>query len=50
MTRTVHVRAPCRLHFGMFGFGRPSGPQWGGVGVMIDPPAVHVAIQPAEQF
>jgi beta-ribofuranosylaminobenzene 5'-phosphate synthase len=50
MTRTVHVRAPVRLHFGMFGFGQSSGPQWGGVGVMVDPPAVEVAIEPAGSF
>ena len=47
MTRSVHVRAPCRLHFGMFGFGRTSGPQLGGVGVMVEPPAVEVTIEPA---
>lgn len=50
MTRAVHVRAPCRLHFGLFGFGRTSGPQWGGVGVMVEPPTVVVTIEPAEQF
>jgi beta-ribofuranosylaminobenzene 5'-phosphate synthase len=50
MTQTVHVRAPCRLHFGLFGFGRSSGPQWGGVGVMVEPPAVEVTIEPATEF
>ena len=50
MTRHVQVRAPCRLHFGIFGFGRSSGPQWGGVGVMVEPPAVNVTIEPAAEF
>ncbi|MEX0585810.1 MAG: hypothetical protein WD176_04160 [Pirellulales bacterium] len=50
MTPSVHVRAPCRLHFGLFGFGRSSGPQWGGVGVMVEPPAVEVTIEAADEF
>jgi beta-ribofuranosylaminobenzene 5'-phosphate synthase len=50
MSRSVHVHAPCRLHFGMFGFGQPGGRQFGGVGAMIDPPAVEVEITPAEKF
>jgi beta-RFAP synthase len=50
MTQAVHVSAPCRLHFGLFGFGRSSGPQWGGVGVMVEPPNVQLAIEPADQF
>src|SRR5262245_10254798 len=50
MTHPVHVRAPVRLHFGLFGFGRTSGPQWGGVGVMVEPPTVDVTIEPATEF
>jgi beta-ribofuranosylaminobenzene 5'-phosphate synthase len=50
MTRQVQVRAPCRLHFGLFGFGRSSGPQWGGVGLMVEPPTVNVTIEPAATF
>jgi beta-RFAP synthase len=50
MSRTVHVHAPCRLHFGMFGFGQTDLPQFGGVGVMVDPPAVDVEFTPAESF
>lgn len=50
MTEVVIVRAPCRLHFGMFSFGRDDGPQFGGVGVMVDPPAVELAIKPAGTF
>jgi beta-ribofuranosylaminobenzene 5'-phosphate synthase len=50
MTEAVHVRAPCRLHFGMFSFGHADRPQFGGVGIMIDPPAVEVEISPAASF
>jgi beta-RFAP synthase len=50
MSQVAYVHAPCRLHFGMFGFGHADRPQFGGVGVMIDPPAVEVEISPAEQF
>ncbi len=50
MTRSIHVRAPCRLHFGMFSFGQPDRAQFGGVGAMIDPPAVEVMIRPAARF
>jgi beta-RFAP synthase len=47
---SIHVRAPCRLHFGMFGFGHADRPQFGGVGVMVNPPSVDVTIAPSERF
>jgi beta-RFAP synthase len=50
MTHSVRVRAPCRLHFGMFGFGHGDSPQFGGVGMMVEPPAVEVTVTPAETF
>src|SRR4051812_48106369 len=50
MTTAVTVRTPCRLHFGMFSFGQPDRAQFGGVGVMIEPPNVEVEITPAECF
>lgn len=50
MTHRVYVLAPCRLHFGMFSFGHAAGPQFGGVGVMVDPPTVEVTISPADHF
>jgi beta-ribofuranosylaminobenzene 5'-phosphate synthase len=50
MTHVVHVRAPCRLHFGMFSFGHTDRSQFGGIGVMIDPPAVELTFTPAAQF
>ena len=50
MIRRIQVRAPCRLHFGMFSFGNADRPQYGGVGVMVDPPAVELTITPLEHF
>src|SRR4051812_38030470 len=50
MNRVVEVRAPCRLHFGMFGFGNPAQREHGGVGAMIDEPGVVVTIARAQQF
>ena len=50
MTAAVQVRTPCRLHFGMFGFGSPDRAQFGGVGAMIEPPCVEVEISPADSF
>ena len=50
MTAAVLVRTPCRLHFGMFGFGCSDRAQFGGVGAMIEPPRVEVEISPADRF
>jgi beta-RFAP synthase len=50
MSRSIHVRAPCRLHFGMFSFGHADQPQFGGVGVIVDSPAIEVEIRPADVF
>jgi beta-ribofuranosylaminobenzene 5'-phosphate synthase len=45
MAERVEVRAGCRLHFGMFGFGEAAGAEFGGVGVMVSPPAVEVVLE-----
>ncbi len=50
MTTAIQVRTPCRLHFGMFSFGYACRAQFGGVGVMIEPPCVAVRISPADCF
>ena len=50
MTTAVTVRTPCRLHFGMFSFGYACRAQFGGVGVMVEPPSVDVRISPARRF
>jgi beta-RFAP synthase len=34
----------------MFSFGQPDRPQFGGVGMMVEPPAVEVTISPAARF
>ncbi len=46
----VTVSAPCRLHFGMFSFGRPDHPEFGGIGMMIEPPTIELNISPAGSF
>jgi len=48
--RIVHVTAPSRLHFGLFSFGQPDGRQNGGVGVMVDRPAVRLRISDSEEM
>jgi beta-ribofuranosylaminobenzene 5'-phosphate synthase len=50
MTTGVQVRTPCRLHFGMFSFGQRGRAQFGGVGMMVEPPSVTVKIRPADCF
>ena len=50
MTR---VTAPARLHFGLLnvpGEGDPSRRAFGGVGLMIDQPAVVVSVRPAQTW
>src|SRR4051794_35860379 len=47
---SVHVRAPSRLHFGMFSFGHTDRPQFGGVGVMVEPPSVDVRISQSDRL
>ncbi len=46
---TVHVRAPSRLHFGLFSFGQ-RGRQYGGVGVMLEHPSLSLEICAAPRF
>ncbi len=46
-TAGVEVISPSRLHFGLLSFGQRGGRQYGGVGVMVEQPALCVAIRPA---
>ena len=46
----VEVRTPARLHLGMMSFGVPTMRAFGGVGVMVDRPGVHVRLRRAERF
>jgi beta-RFAP synthase len=50
MAEAVVVRAPSRLHFGMFSFGHATQRQFGGAGVMIDEPALELKIEPSGTF
>src|SRR4051794_36409663 len=47
---TIEVSAASRLHFGMVSFGAPGVPQFGGVGAMIDPGALQLTFEQADQF
>lgn len=47
---TVEVRAPARWHLGMMSFGVPGARSFGGVGVMLDRPGVHVRLRRADRF
>jgi beta-RFAP synthase len=48
--RRVQVTAPCRLHFGLLAFGRSAGRQFGGVGVMVDHPAIVLQVTAADRL
>ena len=50
MPRTISVKAPSRLHFGMLCFGDPRGREFGGVGVMIDAPELALQISPSDHL
>jgi beta-ribofuranosylaminobenzene 5'-phosphate synthase len=51
MNRSIRVRTPCRLHFGLSSLGHDSTkPQYGGVGMMINSPCVELEITPSDQF
>ena len=44
---TFELRAPSRLHFGLFSVGNIVERQFGGVGLMIDHPTTRLQIQSA---
>ena len=48
--RTIHLETPSRLHFGLLSFGRRSGRQFGGVGVMIARPALRLRVSESEKL
>ena len=49
MPPVVHVRAPSRLHLGMFSFGHDDLPAYGGVGVMVDRPGLEISLTKAPE-
>ena len=48
--RRIEVACACRLHFGLLSFGRSSGRQFGGAGVMVDGPAVRLSVTAADRL
>jgi predicted sugar kinase len=46
----VEVRTPARLHLGMLSFGSPAMRSFGGIGVMVDRPPVHVRMRRSDAF
>jgi beta-ribofuranosylaminobenzene 5'-phosphate synthase len=46
----VEIRTPARLHLGMFSFGVAGSRSFGGVGVMVDRPGVHLRIRRANRL
>lgn len=48
--QSLMVTAGSRLHFGLFSFGRSSGRQYGGAGLMIEAPALTIRFTSAAQF
>jgi beta-ribofuranosylaminobenzene 5'-phosphate synthase len=48
--RVVEVTTGSRLHFGLMSFGRAGERQFGGVGAMIDAPAVRLRITAADEL
>ena len=46
----VEVRTPSRLHLGMLSFGVAGARSYGGVGVMVDRPTVHVRLRRASRL
>lgn len=49
--KRVEVRTHSRLHFGLTSLGHHENqPQFGGIGVMLQTPGVHLQVVPAERF
>jgi len=49
-TNAVEVRSPARLHVGMLSFGNPAVRSFGGVGMMVDRPGVHLRMTRSNRF
>lgn len=50
MPRVITVTAPSRLHFGLFGLQQEAGRIYGGVGAMVDQPAVKLRVRGSAGF
>ena len=50
LANAVDVRAPARVHLGMLSFGMPDARSFGGVGVMLDRPAIQMRLRRAPRL
>ncbi len=50
MTKQVEVLTPSRLHFGLLGWGPELARQFGGVGLMVDAPGIHLLARPSDEW
>ena len=50
MSRTVHITAASRLHFGLWALAGGPGRQFGGVGAMVERPGIRLVVRTASQF
>src|SRR3954463_12565915 len=50
MSPLVHITAPSRLHFGLWSLGGAGSRQFGGVGAMVEQPALLLTATEATQF
>jgi beta-ribofuranosylaminobenzene 5'-phosphate synthase len=48
--RTIRIRTPSRLHFGLLGWGSQRSREFGGVGLMIEAPGIEVLVEPATSW
>ena len=46
----VEIRSPARLHIGMLAFGNPAVRSFGGVGMMVDRPGIHLRMRRAARL
>lgn len=46
----LRIEAPCRLHFGLWTLSSLSPRRYGGVGVMVEPPCLHLHVEEADRF
>ena len=46
----VEITTPARIHFGMLAFGNPRVRQFGGVGAMVEQPAIRLRVSRSGRF
>ena len=48
--KSISIFAPARLHFGLLSFGNANERQFGGAGLMLNEPALHLHVEPADSL